>query len=159
MRISQQIFPRVVTLIATISKDGKPNVMTASFLMPISFEPKYVAFSIAPNRHTFKNLKEVKEFTFNICDESMLEEAKICGSYSGRDTDKFKLAKLETEKSLKVRPPVLKKSPISFECKVEEMKEFGDHWLVVGKVLGEHVRKEDFIPLLHKSGDIFPRFK
>ncbi|MDI6806524.1 MAG: flavin reductase family protein [Candidatus Aenigmarchaeota archaeon] len=159
MRVSQQIFPRAVALIVTISKDGEPNVMTASFLMPISFEPKYLAFSITPTRHTFKNLKEVKEFTFNICDESMLEEAKICGSYSGRDTDKFKLAKLEKESSSQVKPPLLKKSPVSFECRVEGMKEFGDHWLVVGRVLKEHVREEEFIPLLHKSGDIFPRLK
>jgi flavin reductase (DIM6/NTAB) family NADH-FMN oxidoreductase RutF len=159
MKISQQIFPRVVALIVTISKEGKPNVMTASFLMPISFEPKYLAFSIAPTRYSFKNLKEVKEFTLNICEESMLKEARICGSYSGKDKDKFKLANLETENSSKVKPPLIKKSPISFECEAEFMKEFGDHFLVVGKVIQEHVRKEDFKPLLHKSGDIFPKLE
>ncbi len=58
MRISEQIFPRVVILIC--STDGKKdNVMSASFLMPISFEPKYLAFSILPKRHTFKNLKKI----------------------------------------------------------------------------------------------------
>jgi flavin reductase (DIM6/NTAB) family NADH-FMN oxidoreductase RutF len=159
MKISQQIFPRVVALIVTISKEGKPNVMTASFLMPVSFEPKYLAFSIAPTRHSFKNLKEVKEFTLNICEENMLKEAKICGSYSGKDEDKFKLANLEIENSSKVKPPLIKKSPISFECEIEFMKEFGDHFLVVGKVIQEHVRKEDFKPLLHKSGDIFPKLE
>jgi flavin reductase (DIM6/NTAB) family NADH-FMN oxidoreductase RutF len=159
MKISQQIFPRAVALVVTINKEGKPNVMTASFLMPISFEPKYLAFSIAPTRYSFKNLKEVKEFTLNICDDSMLEEAKICGSYSGRDKDKFKLADLETESSSKVKPPSIKKSPISFECKVEFIKKFGDHFLVVGRVVNERVRKEDFKPLLHKSGDIFSKLE
>lgn len=159
MKISQQIFPRAVALIVTISKEGKPNVMTASFLMPISFEPKYLAFSIAPTRYSFENLKEVKEFTLNICSEDMLNEAKICGSYRGENIDKFKLANLETEKSFKVKPPLIKNSPISFECRVELMKEFGDHFLVVGRVVNEKVRKEEFKPLLHKTSDIFPSLK
>lgn len=159
MRISQQIFPRVVALIVTINKEGKPNVMTASFLMPISFEPKYLAFSIAPTRYSFKNLQEVKEFSLNICEENMLKEAKICGSYSGGKVNKFELANLEIEKSSKIKPPLIKKSPISFECKVELMQEFGDHFLVVGKVVNEKVRKENFKPLLHKSGDIFPKLE
>ena len=50
MKISEQIFPRVVALICTSNKEKKPNVMTASFLMPISFEPKILSASIVPTR-------------------------------------------------------------------------------------------------------------
>jgi flavin reductase (DIM6/NTAB) family NADH-FMN oxidoreductase RutF len=158
MRISEQIFPRVVALIS--STDGKrDNVMTASFLMPISFEPKYLAFSVSPKRRTFENLKKIKEFTLNILSEEMKEIAKICGSYSGKEIDKFELAKLEKEKSKFVKPPMIKNCPISFECKIELMKEFGDHYLIVGKVLNETVRKKNFKPLLHKTGEIFPKLE
>lgn len=156
MKISEQIFPRIVVLIS--STDGeKDNVMTASFLMPISFNPKYLAFAISPKRYTFENLKKIKEFTLNILAEEMLKEAKICGSYSGREKNKFELAKLEKEKSKFVKPPLIKNCPISFECKIEEMREFGDHYLVVGKVLNEVIRKKDFKPLLHKTAEIFPK--
>ena len=155
MRISEQIFPRVVALIVSIDENGKENVMTASFLMPISFEPKYIAIAIAEERLTFENIKKVKEFTVNICDKEMKEKAIICGSYSGREKDKFELAKIEREKSKVVKPSVIKESPISFECKLEFMEKFGDHWLVVGRVVGEHVRKKDFSPLLHKSKNQF----
>jgi flavin reductase (DIM6/NTAB) family NADH-FMN oxidoreductase RutF len=155
MRISEQIFPRIVALICTTNKEGKPNVMTASFLMPISFEPKILAVSISPKRYSFENLKEVPEFTLNVLTKEMKEIAKICGSFSGRNVDKFKKAKLEIEKSKKVLPPIIKNCPISLECKVLEMKEFGDHFLVVGEVLGEWIRKEKFEPLLHKTGEIF----
>ncbi|MDI6883144.1 MAG: flavin reductase family protein, partial [Patescibacteria group bacterium] len=54
-----------------------------------------------------------------------------------------------------VSPPVISNCPISFECKVVEMKEFGDHFLVVGQVLNEWSREKKFTPLLHYSGDIF----
>jgi flavin reductase (DIM6/NTAB) family NADH-FMN oxidoreductase RutF len=152
MRISQQIFPRPIVLITTVNKEGKPNVMTVSFVMPVSFEPKYLAFSISPQRYTFENLKETKEFVVNIASKEMKKEAEICGSFSGKTKDKFKLANLETEKAKIVKAPLLKKAPISFECKLEFMKEFGDHFIVVGKIVEEHIRKTEFEPLLHYSG-------
>jgi flavin reductase (DIM6/NTAB) family NADH-FMN oxidoreductase RutF len=155
MKISEQIFPRVVVLICTSNKEGKPNVMTASFLMPISFEPKILAVSVSPKRYSFENLKEVPEFTLNVLTKEMKEIAEICGSFSGRKFDKFKMAKLEIEKSKKVLPPVIKDCPISLECKVLEMKEFGDHFLIVGEVLEEWIRKEKFDPLLQKTGEIY----
>jgi len=39
------------------------------------------------------------------------------------------------------------------------MKEFGDHYLIIGKILNEVIRKKDFKPLLHKTGEIFPEIK
>jgi flavin reductase (DIM6/NTAB) family NADH-FMN oxidoreductase RutF len=143
MRISEQIFPRCVVLVATIDKNGKPNVMTASFVMPISFDPKYVAFSISPRRHSFNNLREVPEFTLNIVTKGMKKKAEICGSYSGRNTNKFKLANLTQENSKFIKAPLIKESPVSFECRIESMKEFGDHFVVIGKVLEEYIRKKD----------------
>jgi flavin reductase (DIM6/NTAB) family NADH-FMN oxidoreductase RutF len=156
MRISEQIFPRVVALVVSIDENGKENAMTASFLMPVSFNPKYVALAIAEERLTFENIKKTREFTLNICSKEMKEKAIICGSYSGREKDKFELAKLEKEKSKVVKPSLIKEAPISFECRVEFMKKFGDHWLIVGRVVEEHVRKKEFSPLLHKTGNVFP---
>jgi flavin reductase (DIM6/NTAB) family NADH-FMN oxidoreductase RutF len=127
--------------------------MTASFVMPVSFEPKYIAVAISPKRYTFQNLKEVKEMTINICDTNMKEAAKICGSYSGKDADKFELAKLTAIKSSKISVPWIKEAPVSFECVVEDMHEYGDHYIVVGRVVEEHIQKKDFVPLSHVSGE------
>jgi len=75
MKISEQIFPRVVALICTSNKEGKPNVMTASFLMPISFEPTILAVSFH-QKYSFENLKEVPEFTLNILTKEIYVVAK-----------------------------------------------------------------------------------
>jgi flavin reductase (DIM6/NTAB) family NADH-FMN oxidoreductase RutF len=123
--------------------------------MPVSFKPKILAVSISPKRYSFENLKETLEFTLNGLTKEMKEISKICGSFSGKKVDKFKMANLEIEKSKKVLSPIIKNCPISLECKVLEMKEFGDHFLAVGEVLEEWVRKEKFDPLLHKTGKIF----
>lgn len=155
--ISRLIFPRVTALITTCDKGGKPNVASFSFLMPISFEPKYLAFSVAPERHTFKNLNEVREFVVNIPDEGMLKEVWICGTRSGRSVDKFALAGLEVESSVRVRPPRIRGCPVQLECTVELMERFGDHYLVIGRVVEEHVNRADFKPVLHYSGKVFYR--
>lgn len=158
MQISEQVFPRLVCLLVTLSKDSKPNVMTASFLMPVSFKPKYVAVAISPSRSSFSNLRKTKEFSLNVCSARMETAAWICGTHSGRSVDKFKLANLTTEESKLIKPPLVRECPISFECRVEQMQKFGDHWLVVGKVVKERVRKTNFKPLMHKSGKEFFKF-
>ncbi|MCS7139119.1 MAG: flavin reductase family protein [Candidatus Nezhaarchaeota archaeon] len=157
LRISEELYPRLTVLITTCSSDGRFNVATFSFIMPVSFEPKYLAFSVSPHRQTFKNLNEIKEFVVNIPTEDMLDKVWICGTKSGRDVNKFELAKLEIIDSRKVKPPRIKNCPIQLECKVEFMKEFGDHYIVVGRVVEEHIDRMDFKPLLHHSGRQFYR--
>lgn len=153
MRISELLFPRLVVLITTINKQNKPNVMTVSFIMPVSFEPKILAFSISPHRYSYENLREVEEFGVNVLEENQKEVAMICGTKSGRVFDKFKLANLTKEKSKLIKPPLVKECPISLECKVEEMVKAGDHFIVVGKIVNEVIRKKDFNPLLHLTGE------
>lgn len=155
MRISQEIFPRPVVLVVTVDGKGKENIMPASFVMPVSFSPKYVAIAVAPERHTFSNLKEVGEFTVNVATLEMLEQVRVCGSHSGRDVDKFSMTKLTKTPSKKISPSGIAESPITLECVVVYMNPFGDHYLVVGKVVEEHVRKTTFSPLLHYTGDSY----
>ncbi|MCX8176156.1 MAG: flavin reductase family protein [Candidatus Bathyarchaeota archaeon] len=155
--ISKLIFPRVTGLITTCSRDGKPNVAAFSFLMPVSFDPKYVAFSVAPSRFTFSNLSEVKEFVLNIPDESLAEKVWICGTVSGRKQDKFGLAGFTIVKSVKVKPPRIAECPVQLEGVVEFSGEFGDHYVIVGKIVEEHVKTLDFKPLLHYHKNVFYR--
>lgn len=153
MRISELLFPRLVVLITTINKESKPNVMTASFIMPVSFEPKFIAFSISPYRYSFQNLNEVKEFGVNVLKKEQKEIAMICGTRSGREVDKFKIANLTLEESKIIKPPLIKECPISLECEVEEMVKAGDHFIIIGKVVNEIVREKEFTPLLHITGE------
>ncbi|NHV99653.1 MAG: flavin reductase family protein [Thaumarchaeota archaeon] len=154
-RISEIIFPRVTGLVITCDRQGKPNIAAFSFLMPISFEPKYVAFAVSPRRKTFENLREVGEFVLAIPPMEMINRVWACGTKSGREVDKFTLLGLETRMAKAVKPPLVRNMPVQLECRVELFKEFGDHWLVVGKVLEEHVEKLDFQPVLHYSKNVF----
>ena len=154
-RISNLIYPRITVLITTCNKLGRPNVASFSFVMPVSFEPKYIAFSVAPTRYTYENLKEVGEFVVNVPTAEMLREVWICGTRSGRGVDKFSLAGLTPLDSVVVKPPRIAECPVQLECVVEYMERFGDHYLVVGRVVKEHVKCSEFEPLLHHSRRVF----
>lgn len=145
MRVSQQIWPRPVVIVSTRS-----NAMTASFVMPVSFEPKILAVAISPKRYTYELIKKEGYFAINVCSVENFKVAILCGSRSGRNYDK--LAEIETEVG---KYTTLLKTPISLECKLIDVRNYGDHAIFVGEVINEVVRSNEFTPLLHKSGDEF----
>ncbi len=64
----------------------------------------------------------------------------LCGSKSGKDTDKFAEAKLAKEEGLRV--PLLKDCLASIECELVQEIETGDHVVFVGKAVNTVKRKE-----------------
>lgn len=151
MRVSQLLKPRTIYLITTRA-EGEDNVFTASFVMPVSFNPPMVCFSIAPSRHSYKLLKDNKECVLNLVTPELEEVMWYCGSHSGKYEDKFKKIGIETLKSDKVKPLRIKNSPVQLECKVKSIVTAGDHELVICEVLKEHVKKEEYKTLMHVSG-------
>ncbi|MEM2732782.1 MAG: flavin reductase family protein, partial [Nitrososphaerota archaeon] len=101
------LHPCMTVLIVSISREGKLNVMTCAWNMPVSEDPPLIAVAISNESYTNQLIKETGEFTVNIPDEKMLKALWICGSKSGREVDKFKLAKLTTTSSKKIAPPII----------------------------------------------------
>ncbi|WP_110954347.1 flavin reductase family protein [Anaerosinus massiliensis] len=73
---------------------------------------------VRKSRHTFELLEKNPEFTVSIPLNDMKSALGICGSKSGRDTDKFAVAKLEKLAGQKISTPAIKGAGLHFECKV-----------------------------------------
>jgi len=130
----KSIAPRPIAIITTIDKEGNPNAAPFSFIMPVSIDPPLVCFASAPERKTLKNIRETKEFVFNIPSEESLSKLWFCAQkYSGKN--KIKDAKFTEERAIKVKVPRIKECIAWIECILDFEKECGDHILVVGKVL------------------------
>jgi flavin reductase (DIM6/NTAB) family NADH-FMN oxidoreductase RutF len=111
--------------------------MFASF----SGKPALVGVGIAPSRYSCELIRQSGEYVVNAVDKSFIEAVRICGKKSGRDVDKFKLARLTPEKGIKVSAPMVKESPVSIECKVVKEVDAGDHIWFIGEVLAARVRE------------------
>lgn len=150
-RISKLIKPRAIYLITTHA-EGVNDVATFSFVMPVSFSPPILCFSVAPQRYTYELIKKNGECVVNAVTSEMEEMMWYCGTHTGRKEDKFKNANIEVEESEEVKALRIKESPIQLECKVKEMVEAGDHIIIICEVVKEHVKKENYEALLHVSG-------
>lgn len=121
--------------------DGKKNIVSVGMFAYFSGKPTLVGIGIAPSRFSYGIIQKSRAYVVNVVDEKLIEAVKVCGDNSGRDVDKFKLARLTASSASKVNAPLIEESPLSIECKVVQALETGDHVWFIGEVLATHVRK------------------
>jgi len=119
--------------------EGKKNIITIGMFASFSGKPTLVGVGIAPSRYSFDLIHKSREYVVNVVNEKLMEAVRICGEKSGRDSDKFEMAKLTPEKGLKVNAPLIKESPVNIECKVAQEVEVGDHVWFIGEVVAAHL--------------------
>ncbi len=129
------IYPSPVLVIGTYDKQGKPDVMTASWGGIASSQPPCVAISVRQQTFSYQNLMDRKAFTISIPPQKYVKEADYIGLVSGRTTDKLKAAKLSAVKSKLVDAPYIKEFPLVLECQVIHTTNLGMHTQFIGEVL------------------------
>ncbi len=136
--------PNLVTLITSKRPNRGFNVMTASWVIPISRKPPLIAVAIAPTRYTYECLKYHKEFTVSIAGPEMKELAWYCGTVTGRKVDKVKEKNVKLRSLSKVEVPGIDGALAILGCKVWNDYDGGDHRIVVGEVVEVLVREGVF---------------
>ena len=77
-----------VTLVSS-AHNGQRNVMAASWVMPLDFDPPKVAVVIDRNTLTRTLIEGSGSFVLSIPTKRMAEKVLAVGAKSGRDVDKF----------------------------------------------------------------------
>lgn len=128
------LHPRPVILVAS-EFNGKVNVMAASWTMPISRSPPYVAIAISKRRFTYELIIKSKTFSLNILPKKYLSSIHFLGSVSGKEVpDKIVKAKLTYTKGRRLGVPIILESLVVAECTLWKDIEAGDHNVVIGKI-------------------------
>ena len=136
------VYPTPVFLVGTYDKDGKPNLMTASWGGICCSQPPCVAVSLRKATYSYGSIVERKAFTISIPSEHQAKEADYCGMVSGRTVDKFGKTGLTAVRSALVDAPYVQECPLVIECKLVHTFEFGLHTQFVGEVLDVKADKE-----------------
>jgi len=121
--------------------DGKKNIVSVGMFAYFSGKPLLVGIGIAPSRYSYELIEKSKAYVVNVVDKKLVEAVRICGENSGRDLDKFELAKLTAAPAAKIAAPIIEESPLSVECKVVQEVEVGDHVWFIGEVVATHCRE------------------
>lgn len=132
------VYPVPAVLITC--KDGeKENVFTVAWTGTICSDPAMTYISVRKERFSYDIIKNSGVFCINLTTEDLAYATDYCGVKSGRNENKFKSLNLEIEKASQIDVPIIKKSPVVIECKVEEIKELGSHDMFIAKVLAVDV--------------------
>jgi len=157
------LHPKVATLIVSIDRDGKANIMAAAWTTPLSIKPALVGVAISPKRYTHSLIQESKEFTVNIPSKNLVEKVHLCGTRSGRDADKIAIAKLNLKPAKHIKTPIVDECIGNIECKLWGIMPTGDHTLFIGEVLAAYVDEKLFTDswsenaevLIHVGGEVY----
>ncbi|MEA3402482.1 MAG: flavin reductase family protein [Armatimonadota bacterium] len=138
------------TFLITCGTGEAANVMTASAVSIACIDPPMLGVAIGHSRHSHGLLVQCGEFVVNVPDVALLEAVRICGSRSGRDTDKFALSGLHAEPSLQVAVPSIRECPLNIECVVEDSLDLGSHQWFAGRIVAVRADRE----LLDENGTV-----
>lgn len=133
------LYPLPVVMVSTADKNGNDDIITVAWVGTVCTNPPMVSISVRPERYSYGMIKESGEFVINLSTEKLAKIVDYCGVRSGRDVDKFKETGLTREEALHVKAPMIKESPVSIECKVNQVLELGSHHMFVADVLAVHV--------------------
>jgi flavin reductase (DIM6/NTAB) family NADH-FMN oxidoreductase RutF len=146
------VSPRPIAFASTIDKEGNVNLSPFSFFNCFSANPPILIFSPArrgrdnTTKHTYENVLEVDEVVINIVNYNMVEQMSLASTEYAKGVNEFEKAGFTAVKSDKVKPPRVAEAPVSFECKVIEVKPLGTGGgagnLVICEVLLAHIKDE-----------------
>ncbi|UCF69902.1 MAG: flavin reductase family protein [candidate division WOR-3 bacterium] len=131
------LFPQSVAIIGV----GR-NLMPVAWHTPISSKPPLYGALISPKRHTYELLLQENGFTVNFLTHDHANTIAKLGSTSGREIDKIRDLKIPVHRAPQVNGMIMSDSYGAYECQKFALNEYGDHFLLVGRIISVHVAEE-----------------
>lgn len=120
-----------------------PNPMTVSWGgFGTLWNRPVVTVYVRPSRYTYSLLNNHDEFTLNVMPPSVRAALDLCGSASGRDVDKWKMAELVKEPSEFVSVPRVAGADLSLECRTLHTFDLDPARFLDGSILGLYPQRD-----------------
>jgi flavin reductase (DIM6/NTAB) family NADH-FMN oxidoreductase RutF len=147
------IVPRPIAFVSTRSLAGVDNLAPYSFFNGVCSNPPTVMFSImrrgsdGAKKDTLLNIEETREYVINIVTEAIVGPMNQASAELPMDASEFDFSGLTPIPSDIVRAPRVLESPISLECRLQQLVPVGDGGVgsgcvVLGTVVRFHVRED-----------------
>lgn len=142
------IVPRPIAFVSTVSRDGVRNLAPYSFFNGVCSNPPTILFSTVikkdgKHKDTLYNIEATKEFVVNMVSEDIAEQMNICSADYPPGVDEFMESRLTPIPSTIVKSPRVKESPMSMECKLNQIVRIGDGpgggCVVIGEIVLFHI--------------------
>ena len=130
-----RIYPLPAVMVSCADARGNDNIITVAWTGTICTDPAMLYISVRPERYSYDMIRETMEFTVNLTTDALARATDWCGVRSGRDYDKWAECGLTREPGVMVSCPSIAESPLSIECKVQEIVPLGSHSMFIARVV------------------------
>lgn len=140
------VVPRPIAWITSLSQSGVVNLAPFSCFTFVSNKPPLLGVNVGRKagrrKDTGANIHAMKEFVVNIGDASQMIAIHESSAEHAPDVSETELLGLRTLPCSTVRVPRLADAPVSMECRLERVIEFGETGaeFIVGEVTMFHLR-------------------
>ena len=124
-----------VVILTTINEKGGTNAAPYAMCMEVCHTPALIAFGVGETKDTYHNVRRHGEFVVNVPGKEILKNLMITAKRYPPDVNELVEAGLHELPGKKVAVSRVKECKLHFECTVEWIKEAGDHYIVLGKVV------------------------
>ncbi|MFG2222465.1 flavin reductase family protein [Streptomyces sp. NPDC048644] len=129
------VVPRPIAWVSTVGPEGAANLAPHSFFTIASVAPPVVQFTSVGRKDSLRNVEATGQFVVNFAPEGMFEQINDTGTNFPHGVSEFAAAGIESEPSLRVKPPRVAASPVALECELHSTVGIGDSTLVLGRVV------------------------
>jgi flavin reductase (DIM6/NTAB) family NADH-FMN oxidoreductase RutF len=133
------VAPRPIAWVSTVDDAGVVNLAPHSYFTVASAQPPVVQFTSIGRKDSLRNAEATGEFVVNVVPWRLREAVNLTSIDAPRDVDELAYAQLTAEPSRSVRPPRVAQSPAAMECRLVEVRSFGEEprsgHVVFGEVL------------------------
>ena len=136
------VVPRPIAWVSTRSETGVDNLAPHSYFTVSSVTPPVVQFTSIGFKDSLRNARATGEFVVSVCTEELAERVNVTAVPFPPEESEFDAAGLTREPSARVKPPRVGESPISLECELAGVQEFGASTVVFGRVVWVAVKPE-----------------
>ena len=144
------IVPRPIAFVSTKSNKGILNLAPFSYFNGVCSNPPTIMFAPARRgydgltKDTLNNIQDTEEFVVNLVSEEISDQMVACSTDFENEVDEFEVYGLTTVDCVKVKPPRVKESKVSFECSLNTVVEIGEAeagagFIVIGTIVMFHI--------------------
>ena len=138
-------YPTGVSVVTALGADERPVGMVVGTFTSVSLDPPLVAFLPDKKSSTWPLIEAAGHFCVNVLGS---DQQSVSRAVSARGADKF----VGVEYVISRRNlPVIANSIAAIECSIHSIVEAGDHWIVLGNVLGLEVTRDEDPMLFHRG--------
>ncbi|HKM47621.1 MAG TPA: flavin reductase family protein [Terriglobales bacterium] len=154
------VVPRPIAWVSSLSASGQPNLAPFSFFNAVCADPPLLAFAPGMRspkkaaegepagvpKDTLRNVRETREFVVNMVTYELAEAMNLTSGDYNASINEFEVAELASAPSKIVRPRRVAESPVSFECKLNQILDFNPGpeggSLVIGEIVSIHINQQ-----------------